>query len=461
MKIIHIITGISRNSGGPARSSQGLVAALNHAGVEAWLLSCVVGEEAWLPGVTNFKAPTVAGNKALHQFFIDAIHEVKPDLIHLHGIWQWQIHLAAKAARACSIPYVVAPRGMLEPWSLEQRKWKKRLALWLYQGNDLRRAAALHATAESEAEQFRKLGFKQEIILSPNAVNVPDALPPSQRQADGKRRALFMSRIHPKKGLVELMEAWSKVNHAQWVLEIVGTDSDGYQKTVEEAARHFGVADSVIFTGPLMDEVKWQAYCRADLFVLPTYSENFGIVIAEALYAHVPVITTKGTPWQELEGYKEEQGSRSKVQGHIASATSNAKESNVDSRTTGASAASCVDQERDLSQDPNAETSSCQAEALADNPAVAQPHCGVQRQSSTVSDRPSGSELGLSSNGRCGWWIDIGIEPLIIALREAMALSDEQRHQLGLNGRQLVEAKYTWPAVAQMMVNGYKSVLSK
>lgn len=124
-----------------------------------------------MEGVSHFAAPE-QGERPTH-FFTRVFEEVKPDVVHLHGIWVWQIHLAAKTARRMGIPYVVAPRGMLESWSLKAKWLKKRMARFLYQDNDLRRAAALHATAESEAEQFRKLGFKNPIVVSPNGVSVP------------------------------------------------------------------------------------------------------------------------------------------------------------------------------------------------------------------------------------------------------------------------------------------------
>ena len=96
------------------------------------------------------------------------------DLVHIHGIWSWKLHKVAVMCRKAGVPYVIAPRGMLEPWSLKQKGLKKKIARWLYQDRDLKLAAALHATAESEADQFRKLGFKNKIIVSPNGVNVPE-----------------------------------------------------------------------------------------------------------------------------------------------------------------------------------------------------------------------------------------------------------------------------------------------
>ena len=163
-RVLHVITGISRASGGPSRSAQGLVAGLNHAGLETWLLALKHGEEPWVEGVEHF----VNGES-----FEEVIARIQPHIVHLHGVWSLALHQCATVCRKLKIPYVIAPRGMLEPWSLQQKWLKKRIARFLYQDRDLKCAAALHATAESEAEQFRKLGFRNPIIVSPNGVNVP------------------------------------------------------------------------------------------------------------------------------------------------------------------------------------------------------------------------------------------------------------------------------------------------
>lgn len=295
MRVLHVITSLSRQGGGPSRSSQGLVGGLRAAGVDAWLMTLSHGEEPWIKGCDQFL------NGATIE---EAIARVTPHLVHLHGIWDLRLHHCAVICRREHVPYVIAPRGMLEPWSLKTKWLKKRIARWVYQDADLRYAAALHATAESEAEQFRKLGFRNPIIVSPNGVNVPDELPPRVRSSDGRKRVLFVSRMHPKKGVLELVEAWAKIKHDGWCCELVytvGNDFErAYEQKVKDRVKSLGLTD-VIFTGKLDDTEKWNAYRRADLFCLPTYSENFGIVIAEALYAGVPVITTKGTPWGEID----------------------------------------------------------------------------------------------------------------------------------------------------------------
>ena len=563
MKTLHIIGGISRDSGGPSRSVQGLVAGLNAAGVETWLMTMNYGDEPWVDGVARF----VNGGD-----FGEVVQRVGPDIVHLHGIWSMALHRCAVTCRRLGIKYVIAPRGMLEPWSLQQKWLKKRIARWLYQDKDLKCASALHATAESEAKQFRKLGFKNPIIISPNGVNVPVKFEPRNTSAyaeatadrrNTRKRVLFVSRMHPKKGVMELAEAWGKLKKALVVSKndytqtwyniaetadivnmpviqvernqnallnrravkdvfksfgVVENENDGrhvifpaksagkmlgqrgvdlygvadsfaklfrasrrawseteavvaehkrhrnidayhqyiakfayegevyyarftiredasernprnevhsstvsritvykakgaelsdlgnaqvedstpfvdnkiayffarvnplsnwccelvytvngefereYEAKVKAKVKESGLEDQFVFTGALNDDEKWKAYARADLFVLPTYSENFGIVVAEALWAGVPVITTKGTPWGELE------------------------------------------------------------------------------------------------TAKCGRWIEIGVRPLAKALKEMMLMPDGARRQMGERGRKLVEEKYTWDAAADLMISSYLEV---
>ena len=328
MKVVHIMRGISLEGGGPSRSSQALVASLNAAGCDTWLLSCTAGNVPWIEGVTHFAAPEKG--ERLTDFFTQQFNEIKPDLIHLNHMWDWQIHLAVKTARQMGIPYVVAPRGSLEPWCLRKKWLKKRIARFLYQDYDLKKAVALHATAVSEAEQFKKLGFTNPIIISPNGVSLPkEGVMPKVEQMNGRgdresvekitdchgleagdtpHRLLFVSRMHPKKGLLELVDVWARVSPKDWVCELVytvgGNFELAYEAQVKAKTQKLGVENQFVFTGPLNDEAKWGAYARADAFILPTYSENFGLVVVEALWAGLPVITTRGTPWAELEERK-------------------------------------------------------------------------------------------------------------------------------------------------------------
>lgn len=384
MKVLHIISDLNPKSGGPVRSVPGLCRGLAETGVTTTLFSYSAEYKMSEPSGVEFLTGEGIGLYAIWRNTTRVMKEIKPDLLHFHGIWISSNHIAEAIARGHAIPYIISPRGMLEPWALNAKKWKKRVAMWLYQRHDLEASIALHATAESEAEQLHKLGFRQPIVIVPNGVDGPRKMPPRIRRADGKRTVLFLSRVHPKKGLMDLVKAWGALLHickdretseapviavaetkcSGWHVEYAGSDYGGHLTEVQTRIRELGLEEDFTYLGDLNDVEKWKAYRRADIFVLPTYSENFGIVVIEALASGIPVITTKGAPWAELKTEK------------------------------------------------------------------------------------------------CGWWIDIGTEPLKAALSEAMALTDEARQAMGENGRRLVEQKYTWPAIAEQMKTAYEWVLS-
>ncbi len=225
--------------------------------------------------------------------------------IYHAGVWSPINHAVAKAARRHGIPLIVSTRSMLDPWALNHRKWKKKLAWWLYAKRDLLGATLIHATAEMEAEFIRDaLGGKcPPIIVVPNGVELPDEDYDGRDEADkgGLKRILFLSRIHPKKGVLDLIKAFGDLKPEGWELVIAGNDDGGHRAVCEDFASHQVNADRITFTGPVSDADKWEVYRSADLFVLPSYSENFGIVIGEALGMGVPVITTTATPWERME----------------------------------------------------------------------------------------------------------------------------------------------------------------
>ncbi len=230
-----------------------------------------------------------------------ALNQRPHSILHDAGIWLPSNRCVAQVARELRVPRVVSPRGMLSEWALNHGSVWKKLAWRVYQKRDLESASLLHATAESEAAEFRQCGLRPPIAVVPNGVDVPPAI---RRQTGEERRervALFLSRLHPKKGLLDLVEAWAAVRPKGWRLVIAGDDEGGHRATVERAAAERGIGDRIDFLGAVADADKWDLYAKADLFVLPSYSENFGIVVAEALAAGVPVITTRATPWKEIQ----------------------------------------------------------------------------------------------------------------------------------------------------------------
>jgi glycosyltransferase involved in cell wall biosynthesis len=240
---------------------------------------------------------------------------------------------------------------MLSSWAARHHRWKKQIAWVLFQRRDFAGASLLHATSRQELEDCRRAGFGGPIAVIPNGVELPIAedAPAMKRET---RVALCVARLHPVKGLINLVEAWNKVRPSGWKMIVAGGDENGHQAVLEARIAACGLADTFEFLGAVARDVTRALYQEAELFILPSHSENFGMGIAEALSHAVPVITTQGTPWHDLIEH------------------------------------------------------------------------------------------------RCGWWEEVGAEPLARALLEATGLSPEEREEMGKRGRELVARKYSWLRVA-------------
>lgn len=310
MIINHIISSIDESTGGPARSVTHLVGALGEIDkvTEVNLLTL----SSKNPLLLKFSKSNLslaffrAGFMAYSSGLANRLKKTPTELFHAHGIWELPVYQMAKIARQRKIPYVISIRGMLEPWSLTQSMLKKKLAMLLFQDKDLKKASCLHATGLMEVESIRKLGYKNPIADIPNGININEF--PQKQYAAGKSKKtiLFLSRVHPKKGIEILINAWQSLDPVlkkNWCVKIAGNGEESYIKQLQALIKEKGLAESISIIGPKFGPEKIDTYHEADLFVLPTHSENFGIVIAEALCCGVPVITTKGTPWEVLESY--------------------------------------------------------------------------------------------------------------------------------------------------------------
>lgn len=300
LRILHTTASLHPRNGGPPRTISALAQGLGRAGAEVEVLALADGDpgDAVRPHPDAARTQLVASGAGQLRRYRQAIETAKADVVHDHGLWLPTNHAAARGAARLGVPFVVSARGMLEPWARQHGRWKKRIAWWAYQRRDLDSAAVLHATAESEAESLRAAGMRAPIAVIPNGVGIPETVT-EPSQSGGCRRALFLSRIHPKKGLPMLLDAWAAVRPDGWELVIAGPDEDGHQADLAAQAKRLGLSE-VQFQGTVDDRDKWELYRSADLFVLPTYSENFGVVVAEALAAGIPALTTTGAPWAEL-----------------------------------------------------------------------------------------------------------------------------------------------------------------
>ena len=294
--------------GGPIRSVHGLAAAQARQGHDVHVyttsmdgpqdLDVALGTPVKVDGVSvwYFRVPRF---RRLH-VAPDMARQLRRDVggfqvLHLHSVFLWPTWKAARAAERAGVPYIVAPRGMFVRNLIRTRsRWIKRAWIALIERRTLARAAALHVTAEIEAEELRALGLAcASVVVIPNGVAFPDGEPAPAGGAFESlppRYVLFLSRISWKKGLDRLLQAWVRV--PDLTLVIVGNDEEGYRPKLEAAARRLGIAHRVLFPGPASDAQKWSLYRHAELFVLPSYSENFGNVVAEAMAMGCPVVVS-------------------------------------------------------------------------------------------------------------------------------------------------------------------------
>jgi glycosyltransferase involved in cell wall biosynthesis len=222
------------------------------------------------------------------------------DVLHVHGLWMMPNVYPAWAAKRHDKPLVLAPRGMLGKASLRFSTNVKRL-FWMWrQGNAARTVACFHATCEEEYNDIRRYGLMQPVAIIPNGIDVPELS--EEIQPATQPTILSLGRLHPKKNISELITAFAGVEQEfpGWQLRIVGPDEGGHVNRLKRLVNDLQVAN-VSISGPVFGKEKEQMLQQAELFVLPTLNENFGMTVAESLAVGTPVISSKGAPWQGLE----------------------------------------------------------------------------------------------------------------------------------------------------------------
>jgi glycosyltransferase involved in cell wall biosynthesis len=305
MFIIHVIPSISDEASGPSYTAVQLCDSMIKDGNELNLIG-LVGKS--IKSYPYFFTPFPLGigprrlgrSPAMLRWLDSKARSYSIDLIHNHSLWMMPNVYSGKIAGRFNIPFIVSPRGTLSEWAMNSGSFIKRIFWPLVQRPALSSVSCFHATAESEYVDIRRMGFKQPVAVIPNGIDVTDTKNIDRKHYDFKT-LLFLGRIHPKKGLDMLLPAWRVVQDRfpEWQLRITGPDNGTYYNSVRRMENELRLK-RVVFTGPLYGLKKTQAYAEADIFVLPTYSENFGISVAEALAAGTPAIVTKGAPWAGL-----------------------------------------------------------------------------------------------------------------------------------------------------------------
>lgn len=220
--------------------------------------------------------------------------------VHIHGLWDQSSMMASAGAKALRIPYMVSAHGMLDTWALGNRRWKKKAYAALIERSVLSGARCLHALTSAEVANYRAFGMKQPIVVIPNGVTIPSVRRPElflnrYPELQGKRLVLSLSRLHIKKGIHLLLEAWAATTKFDTDAHLVlaGPDSDGMLASLQQGARRLGITDRITFTGMLDRDMKWSALASAACFVLPSQSEGLSMALLEAIGIGLPVIVSR------------------------------------------------------------------------------------------------------------------------------------------------------------------------
>lgn len=303
MKIIHVVPHIGAEAAGPSYSVPRLCQAIAARGHEVVL--SYLGDECAITGVRNEVYPSwpiLRGFAVSHQHAIALRKDARRvDIVHNHSLWSMVNVAAGWVVPGLHAKLVTSPRGTLSEWAMGHSRRRKQL-VWPLQRRALLRADLLHATCEDEYLDIRRLGLRAPVAIVPNGIDLPQLVPRCEPVGGGERVVLFLSRVHPIKGIELLLDAWARLEtqFPQWRLRIVGPGEPVYLAALQAQAMRNG-SRRVAFEGPLYGDDKAAAYRNASLFVLPTHSENFGMVVAEALAQECPAIVSHGAPWSGLD----------------------------------------------------------------------------------------------------------------------------------------------------------------
>lgn len=364
--ILHTLAAIDNEASGPSYTVPRLCESLIALGMDARLAVL-----DWVQGVVSpsyvqrfplgWGPRRLGRSPAMARWLREQVLAGGVEVLHNHGLWMMPNVYPGKVRKFGDVRLVVSPRGTVSEWAMNHHRWRKRLMWQLGQAATMQRADAFHATAESEYQDLRRLGFDQPVAVIPNGIDIAPLAP---KPVTGRARLLYLGRIHQKKGIDLLLRAWQVVEprFADWELIIAGPDDGGYLSRMQYLATELKLR-RVSFVGPVYGAAMLALYHSAYLYVLPTHSENFAMTVAEALAAGTPVIVTRGAPWS-----------------------------------------------------------------------------GVVKHD-------------------CGWWIEIGVAPLVACLEQALALSAERLARMGANGHAWMAHEYGWASIGRRMAMFYDWLL--
>ena len=305
MKFLQTIAGFGAKSGGTSTCTYDLVTALNQLNCQTDILTlepndptdCLMGGgEQWIKALPyDGKTPFGYSHNIVHY-----LNTTDYDLYHTNGLWMYCNHITASIARRKGKPYVITPHGMLYPQALARSAWKKKLMMHLCFDKDIREANCIHATCMQEMKYYRDLGYKNPVAVIANPMPLPDYIDDIKPERS-KKRIGFLGRLHPRKNVKGLIEAWASLGKATQNAElyIMGKGDESYEAYLRDLVTTLGLPN-VVFAGFVSGREKFEKLATLTALFVPSDFENFGMIITEALIVKTPVMASLGTPWEEL-----------------------------------------------------------------------------------------------------------------------------------------------------------------
>lgn len=302
-RITMLSAALSRDGGGVYASILGAAEALADRGVQVSLVGLADSHSA----TDRPTDPRLASRLVTlrHRMplgvpapLVRAIADERPDVLHLHGLWLPPSRAMAGWRNSSGRPTVISPHGMLDPWALANSAWKKRLAGLMFERANLAAASCVHALNLAEAAALRAYGLRGPVAVIPNGVHLPPVVSAADAPAgdvDGRRVMLFLGRLHPKKGLAETIQAWSRLDaalRADWRLVIAGWDDGGHGAALRDLAGPMLASGDISFAGPLFGPAKEAALRGASAFILASHSEGLPMAVLEAWSHGKPAFLT-------------------------------------------------------------------------------------------------------------------------------------------------------------------------
>jgi glycosyltransferase involved in cell wall biosynthesis len=308
MRVLHVIPAVAPRYGGPSTAIWPMTAALKAAGMDVEIATTDVDG----PGHLS-RTDLPASDVPVHLFegarrlaaWLDS-HTRDYALVHSHSLWNRPTAAACRAARQAGVPYVVRPCGMLSEYTWRRSWLKKRAYWWAVERWNVLGAAAVHATSGVEAADARACGVVAPVVAIPLGIEPAGLDTPARPEwlrarcgpaAGTQPIVLFLSRLHPKKGVTDfLLPAFAQVRTEAFLAIAGGVDDStpGYGVEIEQVIRSLGLTDRVSLLGPIPPADRWAAFDGAAVFCLPSQSENFGIVVVEAMARGCPVVAAAG-----------------------------------------------------------------------------------------------------------------------------------------------------------------------